>query len=54
MDAPFPTIDANRSADSVVKLLSKTSPAVLVTEPGGTTVQGIVTRSDLLHFLMAR
>jgi cystathionine beta-synthase len=54
MDAPFPTIDANRSADSVVKLLSKTNPAVLVTEPGGTTVQGIVTRSDLLHFLMAR
>jgi cystathionine beta-synthase len=54
MDAPFPTIDANRPADSVVKLLSKTSPAVLVTTPGGTAVLGIVTRSDLLHFLMAR
>jgi cystathionine beta-synthase len=54
MDAPFPTIEATRSADSVVKLLSKTSPAVLVTNQGGTTVQGIVTRSDLLHFLMAR
>jgi cystathionine beta-synthase len=54
MEAPFPTVDSNRSADSVVKLLSKTSPAVLVTDPGGTTVRGIVTRSDLLHFLMAR
>jgi cystathionine beta-synthase len=54
MDAPFPAVDANRPADSVVKLLSKTSPAVLVTNPGGTAVQGIVTRSDLLHFLMAR
>ncbi len=54
MEAPFPIVDSNRSADSVVKLLSKTSPAVLVTDPGGTTVRGIVTRSDLLHFLMAR
>jgi len=54
MEAPFPTVDSNRSADSVVKLLSKTSPAVLVTDPGGTNARGIVTRSDLLHFLMAR
>ncbi len=54
MDAPFPTVDSNRSADSVVKLLSKASPAVLVTDPDGTNVRGIVTRSDLLHFLMAR
>ncbi len=54
MDPPFPTVEANRSSEGVVKLLSKTSPAVLVTEPGGTRVQGIVTRSDLLHFLMAR
>ena len=54
MDAPFPTVDSNRSADSVVKLLSKASPAVLVTDPDGTTVRGIVTRSDLLHFLMAQ
>ena len=54
MDGPFPTVDSNQSADSVVKLLSKTSPAVLVTDPGGTSVRGIVTRSDLLHFLMAR
>jgi cystathionine beta-synthase len=54
MDAPFPTVDSNRSADSVVKLLSKASPALLVTDPDGTNVRGIVTRSDLLHFLMAR
>ena len=54
MDAPFPTVDANQPADSVVKLLSKASPAVLVTVPAGSAVQGIVTRSDLLHFLMAR
>jgi cystathionine beta-synthase len=54
MDAPFPTVDRNQSADSVIKLLSKTSPAVLVTGPPGSGVQGIVTRSDLLNFLMAR
>jgi cystathionine beta-synthase len=54
MEPPFPIVDSNRSADSVVKLLSKTSPAVLVTDPGATRVLGIVTRSDLLHFLMAR
>jgi cystathionine beta-synthase len=54
MDAPFPTVDANQPADSVIKLLSKASPAVLVTVPAGSAVQGIVTRSDLLHFLMAR
>jgi cystathionine beta-synthase len=54
MEAPFPTVESNRSADSVVKLLSKTSPAVLVADPGETGVRGIVTRSDLLHFLMAR
>jgi cystathionine beta-synthase len=54
MDPPFPTVESNRSADSVVKLLSKASPAVLVTDPGKSSVQGIVTRSDLLHFLMSR
>ncbi len=54
MDAPFPTVDANQQADSVVKLLSKASPAVLVKVAAGSAVQGIVTRSDLLHFLMAR
>jgi cystathionine beta-synthase len=54
MEAPFPVVESNRPAESVVKLLSKTSPAVLVTSPGAASVTGIVTRSDLLHFLMAR
>jgi len=54
MEGPFPTVESNRSADSVVKLLSKASPAILVTDPGKSVVRGIVTRSDLLHFLMAR
>jgi cystathionine beta-synthase len=38
--------------DGVVRLLSKTNPAVLVRGDGG--IQGIVTRSDVLEFLMAR
>ena len=38
--------------DSVAKLLSKSNPAVLVRSNG--TVQGIVTRSDMLNYLMAR
>ena len=52
MDAPFPIIDVNTPADNVAKLLSKANPAVLVQAHG--QVQGIVTRGDLLHFLMAR
>jgi cystathionine beta-synthase len=52
MDAPFPEVDMRQSADSVAKLLSKSSPAVLVRGAAG--IEGIVTRSDLLHFLMAR
>jgi predicted transcriptional regulator len=36
----------------VVKLLSKSNPAVLVRENG--KVQGIVTRSDMLRFMMSR
>lgn len=52
MDAPFPAVDAGHPVDAVVKLLSKTSPAVLVEDRGA--VRGIVTRSDLLHFLMQR
>src|SRR3954469_78129 len=30
MDGPFPTVEANQSADAVAKLLSKANPAVLV------------------------
>jgi cystathionine beta-synthase len=52
MDEPFPTIDASQPVDSVSKMLSKQVPAVLVRENGG--VAGIVTRSDVLQFLMAR
>jgi predicted transcriptional regulator len=35
-----------------VKMLGRSNPAVLVRDHG--TVQGILTRSDLLQFLMAR
>jgi cystathionine beta-synthase len=52
MDAPFPVVDEGQSVDSVVKLVSKSNPAVLVRHDG--TIAGILTRSDLLHFLMAR
>jgi len=52
MDAPFPVVDSNHAVDAIVKLLSKSNPAVLVQEHG--TIQGIVTRSDMLNYLMAR
>jgi cystathionine beta-synthase len=52
MDAPFPTVEADEPADIVVKLLSKSSPAVLIRGEHG--AQGIVTRSDMLRFLMQR
>jgi len=52
MDAPFPLVDGGQPVDAVVKLLSKTNPAVLVLKGG--VIQGIVTRSDLLSHLMAR
>jgi len=52
MDAPFPMIDLSQPVDAVAKLLSKSNPAVLVRSDG--TVKGIVTRSDMLNYLMAR
>ncbi|MHB1298268.1 MAG: pyridoxal-phosphate dependent enzyme [Gemmatimonadaceae bacterium] len=52
MDAPFPVVDASMPADAAVKMLGRNNPAVLVRDRG--TVQGILTRSDLLQFLMAR
>jgi cystathionine beta-synthase len=52
MDSPFPMVASDQAVDSVVKLLSKSNPAVLVQENG--VVQGIVTRSDMLHFMMSR
>jgi len=52
MDPPFPTVDDQQTAESVAKLLSKSNPAVLVRSNGRVT--GIVTRSDLLSYLMSR
>ena len=52
MDPPFPVVEEQQTADSVAKLLSKSNPAVLVRTNGKLT--GIVTRSDLLAYLMAR
>jgi len=52
MDAPFPVVDAGMPAEAAAKLLGRNNPALLVCEHG--TVQGIITRSDLLQFLMAR
>ena len=52
MDAPFPVVEVSQPVDSVAKLLSKSNPAVLVRDNG--FVQGIVTRSDVLNYLMAR
>ena len=52
MDAPFPIVDGSLPVENAVKLLSKTNPALLVRGAAG--VQGIVTRSDVLEFLMAR
>ena len=52
MDEPFPVVDASQSVDAITKLLSKTSPALLVREGG--RLAGIVTRSDVLQFVMSR
>jgi len=52
MDQPFPVVESGQPVDAVAKLLSKANPAVLVRDHG--TIQGIVTRSDMLHYLMAR
>ena len=52
MDPPFPVVDAEQPVDSVATLLSKANPAVLVRAKG--VVSGIVTRSDMLAYLMAR
>jgi cystathionine beta-synthase len=52
MDSPFPVVGGDQPIDTVVRLLSKSNPAVLVRENG--KVQGIVTRSDMLRFMMLR
>ncbi|MEP6989531.1 MAG: pyridoxal-phosphate dependent enzyme [bacterium] len=52
MDEPFPVVDASQHVESVQKVLSKATPAVLVTVAGA--ISGIVTRSDMLAYLMNR
>jgi cystathionine beta-synthase len=52
MDEPFPVVDATQHVESVQKLLSKATPAVLVRRGGA--IEGIVTRSDMLAYLMTR
>ena len=52
MEAPFPVVDGSLAVESAAKLLSKANPAILVRSAAG--VQGIVTRSDVLEYLMAR
>jgi cystathionine beta-synthase len=52
MDSPYPVVEGSQVVDAVVTLLSKTNPAVLVREHGN--IAGIVTRSDVLHYLMSR
>ena len=52
MDPPFPIVDGEQPVDAIAKLLSKSNPAVLVRSNG--SVQGIVTRSDMLTYLMSR
>ena len=52
MDAPFPSLASDEAIEFAVKLLSKSTPAVLVLEHAH--VEGIVTRSDMLRFMMGR
>lgn len=52
MDAPLPVLDGEMPVDAATKILSKANPAVLI--QSGSRVQGIVTRSDLLAYLMSR
>jgi cystathionine beta-synthase len=52
MDQPFPVVEADQPVESVAKLLSKSNRAVLMKKEG--VVQGIVTRFDVLEYLMHR
>jgi cystathionine beta-synthase len=52
MDEAFPLVDGREPVEAVTKLLSKATPALLVSDGG--RVAGIVTRSDMLQFLMSR
>jgi len=52
MDEPFPVVESSQPVESVQKVLSKATPAVLVQDGG--IISGIVTRSDMLAYLMNR
>jgi cystathionine beta-synthase len=52
MDSPFPMVAGDQPVESVIKLLSKANPAVLVRNNGN--VAGIITRSDMLQYMMNR
>ncbi|MCA0375801.1 MAG: pyridoxal-phosphate dependent enzyme [Gemmatimonadetes bacterium] len=52
MDQPFPMVEHDQPVESVAKLLSKSNRAVLVRRDG--RVEGIVTRFDVLEYLMHR
>lgn len=52
MDEPFPVVGGEEPVDAVTKLLTKATPALLVADAG--EVRGIVTRGDMLQFLMTR
>ena len=52
MDEAFPVVESVQHVESVQKLLSKATPAVLVRQDG--VITGIVTRSDMLAYLMNR
>jgi cystathionine beta-synthase len=52
MDEPFPVVESSQAVESVQKVLSKATPAVLVSDGGA--ISGIVTRSDMLAYLMNR
>ncbi|HEY0930115.1 MAG TPA: pyridoxal-phosphate dependent enzyme [Gemmatimonas sp.] len=52
MDQPFPIVEADQAVESVAKLLSKSNRAVLMRKDG--VIQGIVTRYDVLEYLMHR
>jgi cystathionine beta-synthase len=52
MDPPLPIVDADASLEQVTRILSKVNPAVLVQRSG--RIEGILTRSDVLHYVMKR
>ena len=52
MDQPFPIVEADQPVESIAKLLSKSNRAVLMRKDG--VIQGVVTRFDVLEYMMGR